>query len=239
MSIRIVEADLKLPEHREGVLAMVDAYSRDAMGSGKPLDRDVRVRLIPGLQRHPTTLIFLAFEGEQPVGVAVCFIGFSTFAAEPLVNIHDCIVLPAFRGKSVGRRLLEAVEGKARELGCCKLTLEVMDNNDRAFRAYEAAGFVRYALQEKQAQPSFCPNRCIDPMHLDELHRFVCGSSTRGCSRLQPYCCRRYLPGRSRCPVLCQHNGTLVPRIAQRCRSLPCRCTPMSRKPYVISQKRR
>jgi ribosomal protein S18 acetylase RimI-like enzyme len=148
MSIRIVEADLKLPEHREGVLAMVDAYSMDAMGSGKPLDRDVRRRLIPGLQRHPTTLIFLAFEGKQPVGVAVCFIGFSTFAAEPLVNIHDCLVLPAFRGKSVGRRLLEAVEGKARELGCCKLTLEVMDNNDRALRAYKGAGFVRYSLQK-------------------------------------------------------------------------------------------
>jgi len=48
MSIRIVEADLKLPEHREGMLAMVDAYSMDAMGSGKPLDRDVRTRLIPG-----------------------------------------------------------------------------------------------------------------------------------------------------------------------------------------------
>jgi ribosomal protein S18 acetylase RimI-like enzyme len=148
MSIRIVEADLTLPEHREGVLALVDAYSMDAMGSGKPLDRDVRARLIPGLQRHPTTLTFLAFEGEQPVGVAVCFIGFSTFAAEPLVNIHDCIVLPAFRGKSVGRRLLEAVEGKARELGCCKLTLEVMDNNDRALRAYKAVGFVRYSLQK-------------------------------------------------------------------------------------------
>jgi ribosomal protein S18 acetylase RimI-like enzyme len=148
MSIRIVEADLDLSEHREAVLAMVDAYSRDTMGSAKPLDQDVRARLIPGLQRHPTTLIFLAFEDEQPVGVAVCFIGFSTFAANPLINIHDCMVLPAFRGKGVGRRLLEAVEAKARELGCCKLTLEVMDNNDRALRAYEAAGFVRYSLQE-------------------------------------------------------------------------------------------
>jgi ribosomal protein S18 acetylase RimI-like enzyme len=58
------------------------------------------------------------------------------------------MVLPAFRGKRVGGRLIEAVEGKARELGCCKLTLEVMDNNDRALRAYEAAGFVRYTLQE-------------------------------------------------------------------------------------------
>jgi GNAT superfamily N-acetyltransferase len=148
MSIRIVEADLSLPEHRAAVLAMVDAYSMDAMGGAKALDPDVRARLIPGLQRHPTTLIFLAFEDEQPVGVAVCFIGFSTFAAKPLINIHDCMVLSSFRGKSVGRRLLEAVEVKAREFGCCKLTLEVMDNNDRALRAYEAAGFSPYSLQE-------------------------------------------------------------------------------------------
>jgi ribosomal protein S18 acetylase RimI-like enzyme len=148
MSIRIVEANLDLSDHREAVLAMVEAYSRDTMGSAKPLDQDVRARLIPGLQRHPTTLIFLAFEDAQAVGVAVCFIGFSTFAAKPLINIHDCMVLPEFRGRGVGRHLLEAVEAKACELGCCKLTLEVMDNNHRALRAYEAAGFVRYSLQK-------------------------------------------------------------------------------------------
>jgi ribosomal protein S18 acetylase RimI-like enzyme len=155
MSIRIVEANLDLSDHREAVLAMVEAYSRDTMGSAKPLDQDVRARLIPGLQRHPTTLIFLAFEDEQAVGVAVCFIGFSTFAAKPLINIHDCIVLSEFRGRGVGRHLLEAVEAKACELGCCKLTLEVMDNNHRALRAYEAAGFVRYSLQEDTGSAIF------------------------------------------------------------------------------------
>ena len=36
--IQIIEADLRLPEHQEAVLAMVDAYSRDAMGEAKPLD---------------------------------------------------------------------------------------------------------------------------------------------------------------------------------------------------------
>jgi ribosomal protein S18 acetylase RimI-like enzyme len=65
------------------------------------------------------------------------------------------MVLPAFRRKGGGRRLLESVEGKARELGCCKLTLEVMDNNDRALRAYEAAGFVRYSLQENDSAAIF------------------------------------------------------------------------------------
>ena len=146
--IRVVEADLKLTAHQKAVLAMIDIYARDPMGETKPLDPDVRARLIPGLQNHPTTVVFLAFHGDQAVGAAVCFIGFSTFAAKPLINIHDFVVLSALRGKGVGRSLLEAIEGKARELGCCKLTLEVMDNNHRALRIYEAAGFARYALQK-------------------------------------------------------------------------------------------
>jgi ribosomal protein S18 acetylase RimI-like enzyme len=145
--IKIIEADLSLRAHQEAVLAMVDAYSRDAMGDGKPLDQDVRAQLIPGLMKHPTTLIFLAFAGDQTVGAAVCFIGFSTFAAKPLINIHDFVVLPTSRGKGIGRQLLEAVEAKAKELGCCKLTLEVMDKNQQAVRMYQAAGFERYALQ--------------------------------------------------------------------------------------------
>ena len=153
--IRIIEADLSLPAQQEAVLAMVDAYSRDAMGDGKPLDPDVRAQLIPGLRRHPTTLIFLAFDGEQPVGAAVCFIGFSTFAAKPLINIHDFVVLPTSRGKGIGRQLLRAVEAKARELGCCKLTLEVMDKNHQAVRMYQATGFERYALQEEAGAAIF------------------------------------------------------------------------------------
>jgi GNAT superfamily N-acetyltransferase len=153
--IAIIEADLSLPAHQEAVLAMVDAYSRDAMGDGKSLDQDARTQLIPGLRRHPTTLIFLAFDGDQPIGVAVCFIGFSTFAAKPLINIHDFVVLPTSRGKGIGRQLLEAVETKAKALGCCKLTLEVMDKNHQAVRMYQAAGFERYALQEETGAAIF------------------------------------------------------------------------------------
>ena len=103
----------------------------------------MRKDLIPGLRAHPTTLIFLAYRDAAPVGVAVCFRGFSTFTAQPLVNIHDLAVLPNERGKGIGRMLLEAVERKARSLGCCKLTLEVQENNLRAQRVYAAAGFDR------------------------------------------------------------------------------------------------
>lgn len=134
---------------------MIDAYSRDPMGDGAPLSSRARERLIPGLRQHPTTLILLAYDADVPVGIAVCFLGFSTFAAMPLLNLHDVSVVPSHRGRGVGRVLLAAVEAKARELGCCKLTLEVLDRNDRALRTYTAAGFKRYALQPGAGEAIF------------------------------------------------------------------------------------
>jgi GNAT superfamily N-acetyltransferase len=154
-AISIVQADLGRREHQDAVLAMTDAYSRDPFGDGKPLDAAARERLIPGLRRHPTTLVFLAFDGDRPVGEAVCFTGFSTFAARPLVNIHDLVEIPEYRGRGVGRGLLGAVERRARELGCCKLTLEVLDRNERALGAYASFGFARYTLQEGAGEAIF------------------------------------------------------------------------------------
>ena len=149
LSVEIVEADLNRTEHQQAVVDMINAYSMDPMGDGEPLPEEIRAALIPGLQQHPTTLIFLAYEGEKAIGIAVCFRGFSTFAARPLINIHDLSVLPDYRGKGVGRRLLEAVEWKARELGCCKLTLEVLENNHKARKIYEAAGFAQASYREE------------------------------------------------------------------------------------------
>lgn len=146
-AITVVEADLSQPLHQQAVVAMIDAYARDPMGDGAPLDAEVKARLVSGLRAHPTTLIFLAFEREQPVGIAVCFLGFSTFAAKPLVNIHDFAVLATHRGRGISRQLLDAIEAKARALGCCKLTLEVLENNHRARHVYETFGFARYQLQ--------------------------------------------------------------------------------------------
>ena len=143
MPLEILEADLSRPDHQDAVVAMIDAYASDPMGNGKRLTEDARASLVPGLRKVPTSLIFLAWLDGSPVGIAACFHGFSTFAAKPLINIHDLSVLPGNRGHGIGRRLLEAVEQKARSLGCCKVTLEVAENNRRARRIYEAAGFTQ------------------------------------------------------------------------------------------------
>jgi GNAT superfamily N-acetyltransferase len=145
--IQIIEADLERADHQQATLDLVDSYARDAMGDGKPLGCEVRGGLIDGLRQHPTTIVFLAFEAGHPVGIAVCFRGFSTFAARPLINIHDLHVLPSHQGRGIGKALIAAVEGKARATSCCKLSLEVQENNHRARRTYASAGFEGRQLQ--------------------------------------------------------------------------------------------
>ena len=128
MNFEILEADLNNSKHAEAVRQLLDEYARLPIGQGSPLTATVLEQLVPGLRRHPGTLVFLAWLDRRAVGVAVCMTGFSTFTA-------GC------RRRGVGRLLLQAVEAKARELGCGKVTLEVREDNAPARRLYQRVGF--------------------------------------------------------------------------------------------------
>lgn len=122
-------------------LELLDAYARDPMGAKQPLDEAVKARLARDLPGHPTVHGLFAERDGQAVGFATCFTGYSTFRARPLLNIHDIAVLPQWRGQGIADALLAGVEARARELGCCRITLEVRDDNPRARRVYERSGF--------------------------------------------------------------------------------------------------
>ncbi|MGD8935046.1 MAG: N-acetyltransferase [Thiogranum sp.] len=141
MSVRIQPADLDNHEHQTQVVALLDLYSRDAMGNGEPLPAATRAALISGLRRHPASLVLLAWQADCCAGLCVCFEGFSTFQARPLLNIHDLVVHPAHRNLGVGRALLAAVETAARERDCCRITLEVRADNAAAQHLYRDVGF--------------------------------------------------------------------------------------------------
>jgi ribosomal protein S18 acetylase RimI-like enzyme len=141
MNLRIREADFSDRRDADGIVAILDSYAMDPIGGGEALAPEVRERVVPALRDHPTSLVLLAFVDDEPVGVAVCFFGLSTFRARPLLNIHDLAVLPEFRGKGVGRGLLRAAEEHARRKGCCRLTLEVRDDNTPGRALYRRFGF--------------------------------------------------------------------------------------------------
>jgi len=133
-------ADYHNPADLEHVIAMLDAYAQDPMGGGKALSDEVKTKLRVDLPSVPGAFSILAMDGDQPLGVAICFMGYSTFSAKPLVNVHDLSVHPDARGRGAGKALLEAVARHARTLGCGKVTLEVRDDNPAA-RLYRREGF--------------------------------------------------------------------------------------------------
>ncbi len=155
MGVEIIEADLAKSPHAQAILTVLDSYARDVMGGGEPLSPDTRDRVVPGLRLHPTSVVFLAFEDQRPVGIATCFIGFSTFKAMSLINVHDLAVLPEARGQGVGRQLLLAVQAKAEAIGCCKITLEVREDNARARGLYGSFGFGHFGPWEKETTTIF------------------------------------------------------------------------------------
>ena len=140
---RVAIADLDSPDDQHSIVEMMDAYSCDQMGDGKPLSKFARKNLVAGLREHPTTLVFLARADDLACGIATCFGGFSTFAARPLLNISDYFVEPDFRGRGVGKQLLDAIELEAVKRGCCKITLEVQENNRHARAIYDRFGFTQ------------------------------------------------------------------------------------------------
>jgi len=70
-------------------------------------------------------------------------------------------MLPAYRGKGLGRRLLEACISRAWEAGLTRIELEVREDNPRAIKLYEELGFEHEGLR-RQAM-------LVDGIHYDTL----------------------------------------------------------------------
>ncbi|MFN5468794.1 MAG: GNAT family N-acetyltransferase [Pirellulaceae bacterium] len=139
MEIRL--ADLHKLIDQQAIEAMLAAYAIEPTGNGEPLPGSVMAALIPGLQEFPTARVFLAWDDAAPVGMGVCFLGFSTFMGKKTLNIHDLVVIPSHRGQGVGGKLLAAIEEEAGQWGVGKITLEVLEHNRPARALYHRVGF--------------------------------------------------------------------------------------------------
>ena len=151
----ILIADLSNPAHADAVVYLLNEYARDEMGGGAELSGFVKQNLISELEKRQGIHSIIAFIGEKPAGLAICMEGFSTFACKPLLNVHDMVVAQEFRGRGISRRLLAKAEEIARKLGCCKLTLEVLEGNQVARAAYRSFGFEGYELNPEAGKALF------------------------------------------------------------------------------------
>jgi diamine N-acetyltransferase len=83
--------------------------------------------------------IFIA--GETPVGYVILTFGFSFEFHGRDAFIDELYVEPEFRRQGIGRRVMQFVEDRARELGVTAVHLEVDDGNDPASELYRRTGY--------------------------------------------------------------------------------------------------
>ena len=139
--IEVVEAEFTREEHRQAIPFLLNEYAKDLLGLRQVLDNQVLKELVPGLEKVSNAIVLLARIDQKYVGMAICFLGFSTFQARPIINIHDFMVLKEYRNNSIGTKLLQKIELIAKRLHCCKITLEVQENNTPARKLYHSFGF--------------------------------------------------------------------------------------------------
>lgn len=152
---QIVRADYSNAIHARAIIELLNEYASAPSGGEEPLPDRVKSELIPALQRSSCALTLLAFVGDKPIGLLNAFETVSTFRAKPLINIHDMAVTLSWQRKGVGRSLMLELENIARKRGCCKITLEVLENNSGAQALYHELGFEVYQLQEEFGRALF------------------------------------------------------------------------------------
>ena len=89
---------------------------------------------------RPAAEVLLARVDGTVAGFALFFPTFSTFLARRGLWLEDLFVVPAMRGRGVGRALLAAVAGVAHARGCGRFEWAVLDWNAPAIGFYEGLG---------------------------------------------------------------------------------------------------
>jgi ribosomal protein S18 acetylase RimI-like enzyme len=161
-NVSYLEVDYHNPQHTGDLLEMLQMYASDPMGAGKPLGTDITDTLIAKMAARPHVFSVLAYgdvqgaeRKTQPIAFANCIESFSTFKAKPVVNIHDFAIIEQARGHGISQGLMNCIEGVSKQRGACKITLEVLQGNIAAQKAYVKSGFKGYELDPNMGQAMF------------------------------------------------------------------------------------
>lgn len=84
--------------------------------------------------------VWLAEYQNQAVGYLIFYYNFSSFLAKAGLFIEDIFVLPEFRSKGIGKKLLLKVIELAKERNCGRVEWNVLDWNEPAISFYKKMG---------------------------------------------------------------------------------------------------
>jgi GNAT superfamily N-acetyltransferase len=119
-----------------GFIRALAAYEREpdaVVATEEDLLRD-------GFGDQPYFSCLIAEEDGEPAGFAFYFFDYSTWLGRPGLYLEDIFVYPKFRGRGIGKALLQRAAAIAVEKGCPRMKWEVLDWNTPAVDFYSAMG---------------------------------------------------------------------------------------------------
>ena len=137
----MVEISVTAEEHIQGYHAALDVVARErkylTMLEAFPLaeTRDFVLNMIKHRNPH-----IVATDGDRVVGW--CDITRDFFPTHRHCGSLGMGIIPDYRGKGLGRRLIAAALEKARQESFARIELSVHADNGRAIALYEKTGFV-------------------------------------------------------------------------------------------------
>lgn len=121
-----------------------------------------------GFGANPKYEAWLAIvtENDDPkstlaVGYALFFETYSTFLLRPSLYLEDLFVLPDYRGRGIGKALLNHCIGLARERECGRMEWACLDWNTKAQAVYEGMGAKK--MQEWLLYRLVREDFCLEP----------------------------------------------------------------------------
>ena len=127
----------------EDIPALIGLMAEFYGESGYPLpEKSARAAFTTLLSDSQLGAVYVASDGDEPVGHIVLTVGFSMEYGALRGFVDDLFVRPAARGRGVAGALIDAVVADCVARGVRALLVEVGAENDSGRRTYDKAGFV-------------------------------------------------------------------------------------------------
>jgi ribosomal protein S18 acetylase RimI-like enzyme len=138
----IVRIDVENTEQRSQFERLFNEYS-------SALSVSIESHVAKHLFELPYFSGFICYADGEAAAFAVCFESYSTYRAKKILNIHDFMVSSNYRGKGVGKALLNGIDQYCRENEFLKITLEVDKDNIIAQKMYRSCDYANYQVVQK------------------------------------------------------------------------------------------
>ncbi len=154
----VARADLTTPDAR----VLIDALNAELASTYAEPGAN-HFRLDPGEVSEGRGAFLILYSGGAPVGC-----GAVRLLDPAIAEFKRMYVVPAFRGRGLGRRLVVALEAEAAALGARELVLETGIRQEAALALYRATGFRPIPLYGEYClspETSICLGKEISPRH--------------------------------------------------------------------------